>query len=56
MAAMDLDKHNLYDGIYYCVKCGKGTHFTRIKRCDCKEFGFISHTDFKTNELIEAMS
>ena len=49
-------ERNLYDGVFYCRKCGNPIHvlflIKKDPRCDCGSAGFISHLDFSINEII----
>ncbi|MDD5614961.1 MAG: hypothetical protein PHH85_02030 [Candidatus Methanoperedens sp.] len=49
---------NLYEGVYYCVHCGRGEHLVNIMktnaRCDeCGGSGFISTVDFDINNILK---
>lgn len=49
---------NLYEGVYYCVRCGVGSHITcivaRNASCDnCGGTGFISSVDFDINKILK---
>lgn len=49
---------NLYDGIYYCVNCGVGTHLLNIVSClfkcvNCGSQEFISAVDFDLNKVLD---
>lgn len=57
LSAADPDA-NLYDGVFYCVKCGVGAHLMNILSCcdecyNCGSRGFISAADFNLKEIIE---
>lgn len=52
-----MTERNLYEGVYYCVHCGVGTHITRVVArsggCDnCGGTGFISAVDFDIHKIL----
>lgn len=51
-------ERDLYEGVYYCVHCGRGEHIVNIMRlntrCDeCGGSGFISMVDFDINAILK---
>lgn len=49
---------DLYEGVYYCVHCGRGEHIVNIMRlntrCDeCGGSGFMSTVDFDIRKILQ---
>lgn len=49
-----MDSNNLYNGIFYCVDCGKPRHIIRIQKhqkCECGSRSYISHLNVDLKEI-----
>jgi len=48
---------DLYDGVYYCIRCGHGAHLKKLVKSNmvCEECGsrsHISHVDYDLKSII----
>lgn len=51
-----MNNNNLYNGIFYCVNCGKPKHIFYImsnELCKCGSFRYITNIDCDIEQMIK---